>query len=102
MIRFSAAKLTLDKATYEGIEQQLELGQKSCESVLKATGKAAEWGRRDAPDFERGQAIKADEADLRRFQAWLKEQDPGFGGLVRVQNKRREFLWVHPKFETEY
>ena len=23
-------------------------------------------------------------------------------GLVRVQNKRQEFLWVHPQFEREY
>lgn len=23
-------------------------------------------------------------------------------GLVRVQNKRQEFLWAHPQFEQEY
>jgi internalin A len=39
---------------------------------------------------------------LRQLHAWLKEKDPSFGGLVRVQNRRQEFLWVHPKFETEY
>jgi hypothetical protein len=39
---------------------------------------------------------------LRQLQVWLKEKDPGFGGLVRVQNKRQEFLWVHPQFEKEY
>jgi hypothetical protein len=39
---------------------------------------------------------------LRKFQVLLKEKDPGFGGLVRVQNKRREFLWVHPQFVGEY
>jgi hypothetical protein len=33
---------------------------------------------------------------------WLKERGPGFGGLVRVPNKRQEFLWVHPQFEKEY
>ncbi len=38
--------------------------------------------------------------DLRQLHAWLK--DPGLGGLVRVQNKRQEFLWVHPQFEEEY
>ena len=26
----------------------------------------------------------------------------GFGGLVRVMNKRQEFLWVHEKFAGEY
>ena len=41
-------------------------------------------------------------AILRQLQTWLKEKDPGFGGLVRVTNKRQEFLWVHPQFEGEY
>jgi len=39
---------------------------------------------------------------LRHLQAWLKEKDPSIGGLMRVQNKRQEFLWVHPLFENEY
>jgi hypothetical protein len=26
----------------------------------------------------------------------------GFGGLIRVMNKRQEFLWVHEKFAGEY
>jgi internalin A len=39
---------------------------------------------------------------LRQLQVWLKVKDPGFGGLVRVMNKRQEFLWVHPQFESEY
>jgi hypothetical protein len=26
----------------------------------------------------------------------------GFGGLVRVMNKRQEFLWVHERFTGEY
>jgi len=37
-----------------------------------------------------------------RCEQWLKEKDPSFGGLVRVQNKPQEFLWVHPRFEQEY
>jgi internalin A len=39
---------------------------------------------------------------LRELHALLKDKDPGFGGLVQVQNKRREFLWVHPNFVSEY
>jgi internalin A len=41
---------------------------------------------------------------LREFQALLKANDPSssFGGLVRVRNKRQEFLWVHEQFEAEY
>ena len=48
------------------------------------------------------EAIRAQGAVLRQLHAWLKEKDPSFGGLVRVQNKRQEFLWVHPQFEKEY
>lgn len=99
----SATKLVLDDATYKGIEEQLDLGEKSLDAVLKGGGKAGAWlGRSDAPDVKRADAIEARGAVLRQLQSWLKEKDPGFGGLVRVQNKRQEFLWVHPQFEQEY
>ncbi|MCL4202325.1 MAG: hypothetical protein KJ000_07505 [Pirellulaceae bacterium] len=52
--------------------------------------------------MEQDAAIEAHGAVSRQIQAWLKEKDPGFGSLVRVQNKRQEFLWVHPQFESEY
>ena len=59
-------------------------------------------GQSDAPDLARGEALRAQGADLRQLQVWLKEKDPGFGGLVRVQNRRHEFVWVHPQFVEEY
>jgi hypothetical protein len=93
----------LDEASYKGIENQLDLSQKSLDSVLKGGVEAGSWlGRGDAPDVEQGEAIRAQGALLRQLQAWLKEKDASFGGLVRVQNKRQEFLWVHPQFEKEY
>lgn len=99
----SATKLALDDASFKGIEKQLELGQKSLDSVLKGGEKAGGWlGESDAPDLERGDAIRAQGAVLRQLHAWLKEKDPSFGGLVRVQNRRHEFLWVHPRFASEY
>ncbi|TVQ58626.1 MAG: hypothetical protein EA366_06395 [Spirulina sp. DLM2.Bin59] len=58
--------------------------------------------QRDSPQFEQGEAIRAQGSMLRELHTMLKEKDPGFGGLVRVQNKRREFLWVHPQFAKEY
>jgi len=36
------------------------------------------------------------------IHAMLKAKDPGFGRLVRVLNKRNEFLWVHENFAGEY
>jgi internalin A len=99
----SATKLWLDEASYKGIEKQLELGQKSLDSVLKGGGEVGGWmGHGDAPELEQGEAMRAQGAVLRQLHAWLKEKDPSFGGLVRVQNKRQEFLWVHPQFEREY
>lgn len=38
----------------------------------------------------------------RELHALLNAKDPGFGGLIRVRNKRQEFLWVHERFAGEY
>jgi hypothetical protein len=59
---------------------------------------------RDSPlkKVEHSIAICAENATLRELHALLKAKDPGFGGLVRVMNKRQEFLWVHERFASEY
>jgi hypothetical protein len=36
-------------------------------------------------------------AALHELHALLKAKGSGFGGLVRVMNRRQEFLWVHEK-----
>jgi hypothetical protein len=99
----SVTKLVLDPATCQSIGQQLDLGQKSAESVIKGSENADLWlaGSEDL-DLEHGHAILAEGAALRQLHIWLKEKDPGFGGLARVQNKRHEFLWVHQQFAGEY
>jgi hypothetical protein len=99
----SATKLLMDETAYKRIEKELDLGQKSVDSVLKGGEQLGGWlGRSDAPELEHGEAIRAQGAILRELHALLKKQDPSFGGLVRVQNKRQEFLWVHSQFEKEY
>jgi internalin A len=99
----STTKLLMDETAYKRIEKELDLGQKSIESVLKGGEELGSWlGRSDAPDLEHGEAIRAQGAILRELHALLKKQDASFGGLVRVQNKRQEFLWVHSQFEKEY
>jgi hypothetical protein len=100
----SATKLMLDEATYKGIEEELDLGQKSIEFILKGSDLATNLSTEsDAPDWQQGEAaIRAQGSILRELHALLKAKDPGFGGLVRVQNRRREFLWVHPQFVEEY
>jgi len=99
----AATKVLLNEVTFKGIEKQLELGQKSVESVVKAGEKVGEWLTEDGVvDVQAGGTLRAEGAVLRQLHAWLKARDPGFGGLIRVQNKRQEFLWVHPRFEAEY
>jgi len=99
----SATKLVLDDATYKGIQEELELGQKSLEFGIKGSDIAMDQQtKRNSSEFEQGEAIRAQGSMLRELHALLKDKDSGFGGLVRVQNKRQEFLWVHPNFVDEY
>ncbi|MEH2175510.1 COR domain-containing protein [Nostoc sp.] len=98
----SATKFILDDTTYKAIEEQLDLGQKSIESTLKGSDIALSGKSKSDASFLEGDAIRAQGSILRELHALLKEKDPSFGGLVRVQNKRREFLWVHPRFVDEY
>jgi hypothetical protein len=99
----STTKLLLDDTAYKTIEEELDLAQRSIESTLKGSEIVTNWqNNSDAPKWQQGDAIRAQGAILRELHVLLKDQDPGFGGLVRVQNKRREFLWVHPQFVEEY
>ena len=99
----SATKLMVPEQTYKDIEKQLALGKDAFDAVLKSSDKLTGWVEKtDAPDLPHGAVQRAEGALLREFHAFLKEKDPGFGGLVRVMNKRQEFLWVHPQFAKEY
>ena len=100
----SATKFMLDDATYKGIEEELDLGQKSIDSTLKGSDLATNLSTEmDTRDWQQGEsAMRAQGSILRELHALLKAKDPGFGGLVRVQNRRREFLWVHEQFVDEY
>lgn len=109
-IAIPGTKLATDETEYTAIAEQLEFGVKSANTFLSGSEQLGDWLiEGDAADFDRQQtntkaAIRAQGAVLRELHALLKEQDPAssFGGLERVQNKRREFLWVHPDFVSEY
>jgi len=99
----SGIKLALDDAAYKTIEEQLDFGKEVIDASLTAREKISDWlGKGEPTDLEHGEAIRAQGATLRELHTLLKAKDPGFGGLVRVMNKRQEFLWVHPQFEKEY
>jgi hypothetical protein len=99
----SSAKLALDEAAYKAIENQLDFGKEIIDASLGASEKVGDWlDTGDTTDLEHGIAVRAQGATLRELQALLKAKDPSFGGLVRVMNKRQEFLWVHEQFAGEY
>lgn len=99
----SAVKLALDETTYKLIEEQLDFGTNIIDSAIGETTKIGDFlGAADSTTLEHGIAARADGSTLRELHALLKAKDPGFGGLVRVMNKRQEFLWVHEKFSSEY
>ena len=99
----SATKFALDDATYQGISEELDLGQKSLDFSLKTSNLAVDrLGKQDSSKFAESEAVLAEGAILRELHRLLKAKDSSLGGLVRVQNKRREFLWVHEQFVSEY
>ncbi len=96
-------KLALEDDAYKNIEKQLDFSKEIIEASLGGGEKVMDWlGKGEAGGLANSEALHAQDATLRQLHAFLREQDPGFGGLVRVQNKRREFLWVHEQFAGEY
>ena len=99
----SAVKLALDETAYKLIEEQLDFGKSIIDATLGETAKITDFlGTADSTNLEHGVALRSDGSTLRELHALLKAKDPGFGGLIRVMNKRQEFLWVHEKFAGEY
>jgi hypothetical protein len=99
----SGAKLVIDKATYDSLEDYLNFGKEVVDATLGGSEKVGAWtDTGDSVDLPHGTAISAENATLRELHALLKAKDPAFGGLVRVMNKRQEFLWVHERFASEY
>lgn len=99
----SGLPLAIDKAAYDFFKDSIDFGKDIIDATLSASDKAELWkDKGDDVDLPHGVGIRAENATLRELQSFLKEKDPGFGGLVRVMNKRQEFLWVHEKFAGEY
>lgn len=102
-IASAGIKLALDDTSYKAIEEQLDFGKSVIDATISEGTKIGEFmGAADTTMPEHGEAIRAQGATLRELHAVLKAKDPGFGGLVRVMNKRQEFLWVHERFANEY
>ncbi|HSM80659.1 MAG TPA: hypothetical protein VLS96_03180, partial [Nodosilinea sp.] len=99
----ATAKIAIPDNTYQSIEKGLDFGKELFGAALTGGEALANISGDDTvADAKHGVAQQAQNAMLRELHALLQERDPSFGGLVRVQNKRREFMWVHPQFEDEY
>lgn len=99
----SSTLSVINSTAFKEMENKLSLG-KDVINAISGTGTAFNeiMGKTDSTSLEHGVGIRAENSTLRELHALLKTKDPGFGGLVRVMNKRQEFLWVHEKFASEY
>lgn len=98
----SALRVVNDAAT-KTFQDQFKLGKDVIDAVVGESAALNKFSKViDSPDIEQGVGSRAENATLRELHTLLKAKDPGFGGLVRVMNKRQEFLWVHEKFAGEY
>lgn len=98
----SALQVANDAAT-KALQDQIGLGKDVIDAIAGEGAALNEFSNvMDSTNLERGVGSRAENATLRELHALLKAKDPGFGGLVRVMNKRNEFLWVHEKFAGEY
>ncbi|RYG97641.1 MAG: hypothetical protein EON58_09250, partial [Alphaproteobacteria bacterium] len=99
----TAAEVLLSDEVFERIGSNLEAGQRSIEILAKSGDQIREWSSSDVSLEKAPHGLqRAEGPALRQLHSWLKERDPSFGGMVRVQNKRQEFVWVHPRFREEY
>ncbi len=105
-------KMMIPDDVYKEISKTLDFKRQVAASLVKAgdtVGSLISAGRDDFGSDIRSddsRHIRADGSTLRELHGFLNEedrkQDKRFGGLVRVQNKQREYLWVHEQFVDEY
>lgn len=99
----SGIKLALNDDSYKTLANYLDFGKVAIDSTIDGGKQIMNWlvSSETSTGVEKIMR-RAQGSTLRELHAILKAKDPGFGGLVRVMNKRQEFLWVHPQFEKEY
>jgi len=99
----SSTLKVMNNPVLEDLQNQIGLGKDVISAIAGESAALNEFSNViDAANMERGVGSRAENATLRELHALLKAKDPGFGGLVRVLNKRNEFLWVHEKYAGEY
>lgn len=87
-------KMALDETIYKKLDFSKEVINASVSGFSKSMDVLTENDMSEEP--------RTNVSSLRELHAFLQKEDPTFGDLKRVQNKRQEFLWVHEKFASEY
>lgn len=102
-VAVSGIKLALDDKSFKAIEEELEFSSKMIESSVGASEKFGFFVSKSKLD-QHLTPIELSGYRLKEIHSVIKEQDPFYKslGLVRVLNKRKEFIWVHPNYEGEY
>lgn len=98
----ATTKVALGDEAFKEISTNLDLGRELFKVALTGIDEVTSIsGDTEIAEPDHGYPREAHGASFRELQAMLKKQDSGFGGLVRVFNKRREVVWVHPDFVDE-
>lgn len=98
----ATTNVVLGTETVNEISANLDLGRELFKVALTGIDEVTSISSApevDEPDL--GYPREAYGASFRELQTLLKKHDSGLGGLVRVLNKRREVVWVHPDFVDE-
>jgi Leucine-rich repeat (LRR) protein len=96
-VALDGMKLDLGDEQWKVLEEQANF-------TRAAIGGGAETAELLADHVRTDQRLRDDDPpseQLRTLHALLREQDPGFGGLVRVLDRGR-FLWVHPRYVDRF
>ncbi|MEU5152950.1 COR domain-containing protein [Glycomyces sp. NPDC021274] len=94
-------RLELDSSDWKGIENEVGLAASAVKELASNASDFAAW--KDADPALGGEA-RFDEftrGRIHRLRALVEQQDPDFGGLVRVRSGDR-FRWVHKDFADRY
>ncbi|MFT5322430.1 MAG: hypothetical protein ACI8P0_000265 [Planctomycetaceae bacterium] len=98
----ATTKVVLGDEAFKEISADLDLGRELFKVTLTGIDEVTSIsGGPEIDEPDHGYPREAYGASFRELQTMLKKQDAGLGGLVRVLNKRREVVWVHPDFVDE-
>jgi hypothetical protein len=96
-VAIEGMRFDLDDQQWKALDEQAHLVRAS----ISGTAETVEFLAEGVHTDQRLRDDDPPDTQLRTLHALLREQDPDFGGLVRVLDRGR-FLWVHPKYVDRF